>query len=53
MPSDQQHSLSVDELLAADRLLLELLAERTNTVDLGASAAAHDGDLDAPAAATG
>ncbi len=51
MPTDQSHSLSVDEILAADRLLTELLAERTNTVDLGASAPAHD-EL-APVAATG
>lgn len=52
MPTDQPSTLTADELLAADRLLTELLAERSNTVDLGAAAAAHD-DLDAPAAATG
>jgi len=55
MPHDQTPSLTADELLAADRLLLDLLAERTNTVDLASTVAPRvdDRDLDAPAAATG
>lgn len=56
MSPDQPHALTSDEILAADLLFAELLAERDNTVDLGASAltrtsVAHDHE--APAAAAG
>ncbi|MTD46437.1 hypothetical protein GKE82_19635 [Conexibacter sp. W3-3-2] len=57
MPPEEPFPLTPDEELAADRLLVELLAERLNTVDLGAGTAARDDapahELRPPAAAAG
>jgi len=48
--TSQANSLTPDEILAADMLLMELLAEKDNTVDLAAASTTSDEDHGASAA---